>query len=217
MTCPVCGQRRARRACPALGQQICAVCCGTKRLVEIRCPDTCAYLATARQHPPAAIQRQQARDIDALQPTLRGLTETQQQIGFLLLSVISRYGGVETLDRLIDADVSDAAGALASTYETAAKGVIYEHRAPSLTAGRLVTGFRELIDHLSREVQARHIERDASVALRSIERGAREVQRLSGEPRSYVDLVQRMVRPYEAPERASSDPAAGSGLILPGA
>ena len=184
--------------------------------MEIRCPDTCAYLATARQHPPAAIQRQHARDIDALQPTLRGLTETQQQICFLLLSVISRYGGIETLDRLIDADVSDAAGALASTYETAAKGVIYEHRAPSLTAERLVTGFRELIDHLSREVQARHIERDASVALRSIERGAREVQRLSGEPRSYVDLVQRMIRPYEAPERAPSDPA-GSGLILPGA
>src|SRR4029079_6022625 len=50
--CPLCGVRRARRGCPALGKQICAVCCGTKRLVEIQCPSDCAYLATAREHPP---------------------------------------------------------------------------------------------------------------------------------------------------------------------
>ena len=35
MACPVCGQRKARRECPALGQTICTVCCATKRLVEI--------------------------------------------------------------------------------------------------------------------------------------------------------------------------------------
>ena len=39
MLCSLCGQRRAKRACPALGQQIWPVCCATKRLVEIRCPD----------------------------------------------------------------------------------------------------------------------------------------------------------------------------------
>src|SRR5436190_794862 len=33
VTCPLCGQRKARRDCPAVGQRICAVCCGTKRLI----------------------------------------------------------------------------------------------------------------------------------------------------------------------------------------
>jgi hypothetical protein len=61
MVCPLCGLRRARRACPALGKQICAVCCGTKRLVEIQCPSDCVYLAVSREHPPAAVVRGAAR------------------------------------------------------------------------------------------------------------------------------------------------------------
>ena len=54
MTCPLCGARKARRACPGVGRDICAVCCGTKRLVEIRCPATCGYLQSARVHPAAS-------------------------------------------------------------------------------------------------------------------------------------------------------------------
>ncbi|MCK7478268.1 MAG: hypothetical protein M0C28_13315 [Candidatus Moduliflexus flocculans] len=38
MDCPLCRQRAARRRCPALDRDICAVCCGTKRLAEIRLP-----------------------------------------------------------------------------------------------------------------------------------------------------------------------------------
>ena len=218
MTCPVCGHRRARRACPALGRQICPVCCGTKRLVEIRCPDGCGYLSTARQHPPAAVQRQHDRDLQALAPTLAGLTETQQQIGLLLLGVVSASGGAETLDRTNDADVADAVAALAGTYETAAKGVIYEHRAPSLPAQRLVSSFRQMLEHLSREVQGVRLDREAVVALRGIERGARAViERSGGASREYVELVYRVIRPWEPPP-SSEGPRdqSPSGLILPG-
>ena len=61
--CPLCGVRKAKRDCPALGQRICAVCCATKRLKEINCPDTCVYLASARSHPAAIVQRRQERDL----------------------------------------------------------------------------------------------------------------------------------------------------------
>jgi hypothetical protein len=218
MTCPVCGERRARRACPALGRQICAVCCGTKRQTEIRCPDTCGYLTTARQHPPAAVQRQHERDLQALAPTMGGLTHTQQQVGFLLLSVVSASGRADTLDRVTDADVAEAAAALAGTYETASKGVIYEHRAASLPAQRLVHAFREMLEHLSREAQAVRVEREASVALRAIERGVRDVMTaVTGEPRAYIELVQRLIRPYEPPvSSGSTREEPRSGLILPG-
>jgi hypothetical protein len=221
MTCPVCGHRKGRRACPALGKQICTVCCGTKRLVEIRCPDTCGYLSTARQHPPAVVQRQYDRDIDALQPTMRGLAEMQQHLAFLLLGVVSRQGGSETLERLHDADVSDAALALAGTFETAARGVIYEHRASTLPAQRLVAAFREALDDVSRRLPDVRLDRDAAAALRGIEQGVREVQRRAGAAtgdatRAYIDVVRRMVPPY-APAPVAPGPAEpGSGLILPG-
>jgi hypothetical protein len=214
MACPICGQRKGRRACPALGQQICAVCCGTKRIVEIRCPEDCGYLAAARQHPPAVVQRQHDRDIEALRPTLSALTETQQQICFLLLSIVSSHAAVETLDRVLDADVADAAATLASTYETAAKGVIYEHTARSLPAQRLVTSLRGLVEQLSRSVQAGTMERDVSSALRGIERGVREVERLGGgQPRAYLESVERLIRPFEAATAAPEQRS--SGLIVP--
>src|SRR5215470_8411305 len=64
--CPLCGVRRARRGCPALDKQICAVCCGTKRLVQIHCPSDCTWLASAREHPPAVVVRRHQRDLGVL-------------------------------------------------------------------------------------------------------------------------------------------------------
>jgi AcrR family transcriptional regulator len=215
MTCPVCNQRKARRACPALGQQICTVCCGTKRLVEIRCPDGCGYLATARQHPAAVVQRQYVNDLEALRPTLQDLTEVQQQICLVLLSVVVRHGAAESLERILDEDVAHAAAALANTLDTAAKGVIYEHQPPSLPAQRLVSQLREVLDRLSRETHGPSLERDAAAALRGIERGVRAVPRPAGNPDAYMSVVRRLIRPYEPPQPVA-DERRPSGLVLPG-
>ena len=180
MICPLCGARKARRACPGVGQEICAVCCGTKRLVEIRCPSTCGYLQSARAHPAAVEQRQRELDVALIAPTIRDLTERQQQLFFLLLGVI-RAQADDPLRPIIDADVADAAGALAATYETSARGVIYEHQTQSLPAQRLVSGAAGRTGgHRPRRAAARLVEREAPHALRAIERGVRAVAALPG-------------------------------------
>jgi hypothetical protein len=43
--CARCDTRKARRHCPALGSDICTLCCGRLRGKEISCPPGCAYLA----------------------------------------------------------------------------------------------------------------------------------------------------------------------------
>ena len=144
MLCPLCRQRKARRECPAMGHTICSVCCGTKRLVEIRCPDDCGYLSSAREHPAAVVRRQQEQDVARLLPTIRHLTERQSQLFFLFQSVIARHKP-DALMRTVDSDVVDAAGALAATFETAARGVIYEHRPGSLSAERLTSGLKPVL------------------------------------------------------------------------
>src|SRR5262245_38523958 len=136
MPCPLCDTRKERRACPALHQTICAVCCGTKRLTEIHCPDDCVYLSSAREHPAAVVKRQQEHDVAILLPTLQGLTERQYQLVFLFQTLIARHTP-EGFARLVDDDVAEAAGALASTLETATRGVIYEHAAKSALGQRL--------------------------------------------------------------------------------
>jgi len=47
--CSRCDAKKARRRCPALGSEICALCCGRIRGKEIHCPAGCEYLV---QHAP---------------------------------------------------------------------------------------------------------------------------------------------------------------------
>src|SRR5262245_52129795 len=91
VTCPLCGARRARRACPALGHEICAICCGTKRLTEIQCPSDCVYLAAAREHPAAVLVRQQQRDFGVVMQFARDLNDRQARLFVLIARFLTTY------------------------------------------------------------------------------------------------------------------------------
>jgi hypothetical protein len=191
--CPLCGMRRARRGCPALNQQICAICCGTKRLVEIRCPDDCAYLATAREHPPASTVRQQQRDVGQLLHHVRDLNHQQTELFFLINAFLLRYEPPD-LHPLIDADVAEAAAALASTFETASRGVIYEHRPAGLPADRLATSLRSVIAEAGQQAGGVN-DRDIAVVLRRLDEGARAAGAANpSAPRAYFDLIGRTLK-----------------------
>lgn len=199
MVCSSCGQRKARRACPALNQRICSACCGTKRVVEIRCPSHCGYLSAAREHPAAVVRRQQERDVAVLLPTLQPLTDRQQQLFFLVLTTVRRHRP-DTFTRLVDEDVVDAAAALAATSETAARGVIYEHTPQSRSAQRLVLEIKTMLAEIGAQ-GAPVADRDVATVLRAIERGARETARTAGDDSAYLSLVGRLLGPLQEKER----------------
>jgi hypothetical protein len=194
VSCPLCRQRRGRRACPALkNEQICAVCCGTKRLVEIRCPPDCPYLVTAREHPPAAVVRQQRQDVGLLMEFMRDLNARQSQLFFLAATLIAHYKPVE-LESVVDDDVAEAAATLAATLETAARGVIYEHRTTSMPAGRLGAALKAALGEAASGAGSA-FERDAAVVLRRIEQAARRLKELDGtNARGLIELLERVVR-----------------------
>jgi hypothetical protein len=211
MSCPLCRSRKERRACPALHQTICPVCCGTKRLTEIQCPDDCVYLTSAREHPAAVVKRQQEHDVAVLLPTLQGLTERQHQLFFLFQSVIARHKP-EGFARLVDDDVAEAAAAVAATLETAARGVIYEHAAQSLSAQRLAAEMKTMLAEM-RQQGATVYDREGAIVLRAIERGARETRTIEPGDTSYLTLMARLLQR----NRAAAPQAAGEprSLIIP--
>ena len=211
MSCPLCRSRKERRFCPALQQTICPVCCGTKRLTEIQCPDDCAYLSSAREHPAAAVKRQQEHDVAILLPTLHGLSERQHQLFFLFQSLIARHTP-EGFTRLVDDDVADAAGAVAATLETAARGVIYDHAAQSLPAQRLATELKTMLAEM-RQQGAKVYDREAALVLRAIEKGARETRKREPGDTSYLTLMARLLQRNRT--AAPSAPAPPSSLIIP--
>jgi hypothetical protein len=134
-------------------------------------------------------------DVAALLPSMGGLTERQQQLFFLFQSVIAR-SKPEGLARLTDEDVAEAASACAATIETAAKGVLYEHSPAALPAQKLAGEFRTLLAQV-REHGATVYDREAAIALRAIERGARSLTRPE-EPTAYLALMGRLLQANKA-------------------
>lgn len=172
------------------------------------------YLTTAREHPPAALVRQQQRDLGLLVQFMRDFNERQSQLFFLVNSVLAAYQPPE-LQPLIDDDVAESAAALAATLETAVRGVIYEHRPASLPAERLMSTLKPLLAEAGQK-GGTAFERDAAVVLRRIEEAAREV-RVSdaGNRRAFLDLIGRVVRKTDGgtdPTRAAPEP---TRLIVP--
>ena len=108
-TCPLCGARKAKRECPALGRVICAVCCGTKRLTEIPCPDSCSYLTAARTHPAATVQRRHERDLRFFLPLVADLTEPQSRLVLLFQAVLLRHAA-QAIPAVLDPDVAEGCG-----------------------------------------------------------------------------------------------------------
>jgi hypothetical protein len=214
--CPLCGTRRARRGCPALGKQICAVCCGTKRLVQIQCPPDCVWLASAREHPPAVVVRQQQRDLGLLVHFMRDFSERQSQIFFLVNTFLVRYEPPE-LQPLIDDDIAEGMGALAATFETASRGLIYDHRPASLPAERLTAALKPMLAEAGRSAGTA-FERDAAVVLRRIEAAARDIRALNRDNRrAFLDLLGRIITKTAgaAGPDADTDQPDHSSLILP--
>ena len=124
MSCPICEKRKAARFCPAKGEKICAVCCGTEREVTIDCPPDCAYLVAAHRY-----EDEHQRSLPADTPLLhekipQDIVYTHQQLMAALAFSIAKFCAFQPA--AVDTDVLTAIQALAQTYKTLSSGIIYE-------------------------------------------------------------------------------------------
>jgi hypothetical protein len=222
MTCSLCGTRKARRSCPAVRHMICPTCCGTKRQKEIACPPTCVYLGNAEAHPPAVVQRQRERDLPMLVQMIEGLTAPQGEALSLLQARI-RMHRAGAIPPLHDSDVADAMKALASTLETAARGILYEHQAASVPAMRLQQDLRAVLAELAEHEHGRTLGPTvlAPVLRRvetMVERTRRHFAPASAPETVFLDFLERVGRPLEPgadDEGGELEHAQQSRIILP--
>jgi len=140
--CHLCEARPPRRACPALGRDICAACCGAQREETIDCPFGCPHLREARRH-----ERKPERDPRSIPHPDVDITErflvenevlTVSAARFLLLAALDTPGAV-------DSDVREALEALARTYRSASSGLIYESRPANMIAAGIAERFQKYI------------------------------------------------------------------------
>ena len=133
---------------------------------------------------------------------MRDLNERQSQLFFLATTFLVRYESGD-LQPVIDEDVAEAAAALAGTFETASRGLIYEHRPASLPAHRLATSLKSVLLEAGKNATS-SFDRDAAIVLRRIEESARDVRLQDpSSRRAWLDLLGRVIRPADSAEAAT--------------
>lgn len=134
MSCPICEKRKPKRFCPAKGEKICAVCCGTEREVTIDCPSDCPYLLAARRY--ELEHRKPIESSEAPYPDARVsmdlVRERSAVISGLGHAILQFAAENKSLN---DAEASAALGALAETHRTLATGIYFE-RPPDAPVSR---------------------------------------------------------------------------------
>jgi len=163
VSCPICEKRKAARFCPAKGEKICAVCCGTEREVTIDCPPDCFYLVAAHRY-----ENEHPRSLPADTPLLdekipQDIVHTHQQLMAALAFSIAKFCAAQPA--AVDADVLTALQALAQTYKTLVSGIIYEKRPDAPLPREL---YAALTDFLA-EVKKQQAEATASASLKDSE------------------------------------------------
>jgi hypothetical protein len=125
MPCPICSKRKPERFCPAKGEKICAVCCGTEREVTLDCPSHCVYLLAAHRYEdehrkPIAPEEVPFPDVE-FSPDL--IDEHRPVVSGLAYAILEFAASQPAL---VDADAMAALTALAETYRTLGSGLYYE-------------------------------------------------------------------------------------------
>src|SRR5258707_8522621 len=149
VSCPICEKRKAARFCPAKGEKICAVCCGTEREVSIDCPSDCSYLVAAHRY-----ENEHRRSLPADTPLLdekipQDIVYAHQQLMAALAFSIAKFCAVQPA--AVDADVLAAIQALTQTYKTLSSGIIYEKPPDAPLPRELYAALMALISELKKQ------------------------------------------------------------------
>ena len=144
--CPICNKRRAERYCPAMGEKICAIDCGTDREVTIDCPTSCAYLIAAHRwelsHPKQIDENEFLFPDVTLPPDLiHSRQHVLSGFGFTVL--------IYAVDQrsLTDSDVFAAVQAMAETRRTLLSGIYYEKPPEIAVAAGLYAALGKFIEN----------------------------------------------------------------------
>jgi len=162
LNCSICEKRKAARYCPAKGEKICAVCCGTEREVTISCPPECAYLVAAHRY-----EDEHQRALPADTPFLdervpQEILHTHQQLMAALAFQTAKFASHEA--STADPDVIATLAALAATYKTLQSGLLYE-KIPDIPVQRdLYLALSQFLD----EIRRKAAETGQSAALKDV-------------------------------------------------
>ena len=142
--CRICHTKRAKRPCPGVSGDICSLCCGEQREVNISCPLDCQFLQEARRHEKGMEDLSDKLPHPEITVTESFIDDYEELIVFCLFTLADaalRTPGV------VDADLLEALEALISNQRALNAGVIYQTKPTNQLSASIQSQFeRSLAD-----------------------------------------------------------------------
>jgi hypothetical protein len=214
VSCPICARRKPERFCPAKGEEICAICCGTEREVTIDCPSDCPYLVAARRYEqshrkPVPPDQVPYPDVEFPVDLVHERRALLSGLGFTILQFAAE-------NRLLDdAEVAATLAVLAETHRTLSTGILYE-RPPEAPLPRAL--YRRLAEFLQK-TRKEETEQTGSRRLKDMEifyllvfllRVGRHERNSRPRSRAFLDFLRA-----QFPRTPAEAPPETSRIILP--
>ena len=211
-SCPLCHKRRPERFCPAVGEKICAICCGTERERTLDCPADCAYLIKAHRYEQEQRQPPAPAEIPFADAEIsRSTIYEQEPLVSGLAQALLKFADEQRF--VTDQDVLAAVTALGETYRTLVAGIYYEKPPDAALPAALYAALAEFIQEYKKQAAAATFAtaKDSSIfaVLVYLARLCRASS--NGRPRARVFL--QLLR--AGTPRAQEQPAETSRIILP--
>ena len=212
MKCPVCSQRKGKRACPAKSAQICPQCCGEKRILEIDCPETCEFLRAGRHREARAHRSRHFHSGDPVQmDRIRHvMADLEDSLAALEVCIADERRASRDLN---DRDVQEAVDLLLATLRTEDSGILYERTSSHLRVDAMRRRMKDVVASLRspKDPAVRRLRLGEAIDCLEVIRGFLKTHLESRPSRmSYVDFLARLL-----PSRQRIEPA-GPSLIIPG-
>lgn len=147
MKCILCDNRKAKRYCPAKRAEICPVCCGEKRGVEINCPPDCRYFVEGQKQHHKKVMHQRLRKEGARTYVRRAELYARNPEIFARIEMTFARSFRENKE-LKDTDLVSALELVQKTLETEKKGLLYQHQGDNTYSNRVSDNVLSVISEL---------------------------------------------------------------------
>ncbi len=208
MSCPICSKRKPQRYCPAKGETICAVCCGTEREVTIDCPADCPYLVAAHHYEEEHRKPPDRAGIPFPDENFRAEIIYEHENVFAgLIFTILKFARAHP--DLTDPEVLQALHSLAETTRTLARGVYFERPPESQLPRALyddLTGFLAEVKQRGAESSGFPTAKDSEVFYILVLLLRLGTNQTNGRPKSRAFLEYMRSRYPATPELAREEP-----------
>lgn len=209
MKCMLCRKRKAKRFCPARNEQICPVCCGEKRGIEIDCPLDCEYFVEGQKHQQQKVARERIRK-DGIDSYVKKaeLYRKNPAVFAVIEKEISRL--FRERKNINDKDLETALDQVKNTIDTENSGIYYEHQGENLYANEMTISILRAIRGF---LQSSGGNTDIQFCGEVVEEYRREAEfyiERGSDPREYLKHISR----YHPDTSKKEDQGPGKGIII---